>query len=137
MPIPFQIRALSYTPYTLIGTKFSPSIPLFFLIIFLPLTGHSSFHFLSLLSFHSFAVFGSSFLILFTLHFPSFSLSHPFSFASMAAFDSKVAETQSRMAELEAENQQLRGNQAQENHQFQQVNQQNINLANEASLWRD
>ena len=40
-----------------------------FLIIFLPLTGHSSFHF-----------FGSSFLLLFTLHFSSFLNSHPFSF---------------------------------------------------------
>ena len=38
---------------------------------------------------------------------------------------------------LEAENQQLRGNQAQQHHQFQQLNQQNKNLENKASLWRD
>ena len=55
----------------------------------------------------------------------------------MAAFDTAVDEAQRRMAELEAENQALRGTQVQQHHQIQHINQQNINLANEASLWRD
>ena len=55
----------------------------------------------------------------------------------MAAYDAGVDEAQRRMAELEAEIQALRGNQDAQHHQFQQIHQQNINLANEASLWRD
>ena len=55
----------------------------------------------------------------------------------MAAYDAEVDEAQRRMAELEAENQALRGTQAQQHHHIQQINQQNMTLANEASLWRD
>ena len=55
----------------------------------------------------------------------------------MAAYDAEVDEAQRRMAELESEIQALRGNQAQQHHHIQQINQQNMNLANEASLWRD
>ena len=47
----------------------------------------------------------------------------------MAAYDAEVDEAQRRMAELEAENQALRGTQAQQHHHIQQINQQNMNLA--------
>ena len=55
----------------------------------------------------------------------------------MAAFDNVVEQDHDRMARLEFENQQFRDQSNNRNQQFNDMAQQNQELANEANLWRD